>query len=209
MTTGQGIRRPRLGLAGLVGLGGLSGVLSPLASLGLIMAAVARSPRFNWHYDALSDLGVGPTAALFNSALIGGGALNVIAAVGLLAWLGPDWLTRTGTALLVLGAVAVGLTGVITTDYGALHNAIAATYFLLTPLGCLAVAAAFAVRRLWLHGALTGSAGAAALVAALLTPHQGIAVPEMLAVLILSAWAYAMGMMLLIQPRLADGASGG
>jgi hypothetical membrane protein len=164
------------------------------------MVSVGRSPWFDWHRDALSDLGVGSAALWFNLGLLGGGLLNVVATIGIWVWIGRGTLEGIGSALLLIGSGSIASVGVCTVDYGALHNNLAAAYFLMTPLGCLLLAAALIRKNRRLHGALTGSAGVAALSAALLTPHRGVAVPEMLAALILSGWIYSTGLALLAQP---------
>jgi len=178
-------------------LGGISGVVAPPLTLGLIIYTIAISPSFNWHRDALSDLGVREHALLFNSALAMNGMLSILFALGVGMLLRRGRLTRVGVVAMVIGALGVGSISVITQDYDALHFWLAAAYFVLTPLGYLLLAPAMFRMGRGVMGALTIAAGIAALLLILLLPHQGIAVPELAASLILSAWTFSLGVEML------------
>lgn len=178
-------------------LGGISGAVAPPLTLSLIIYTIAISPWFNWHRDALSDLGVREHALLFNGALAINGVLSILAALGVGALLGRGWLTRAGVGAMVTGALGVGLISVITQEYGAPHFWLAAAYFILTPLGYLLLAPAMFRQGRGVMGTLSIAAGVAAILLILLLPHEGIAVPELAASLILAAWTFSLGVEML------------
>ena len=184
---------------------GLCGVIVPVFTIGLILTAIALSPWFSWQDDALSDLGVSPAALVFNTALIVGGLLNVGLALGVGQWVGNQsrrdlLLARLGSALLLVAAVLLSLIGVFTEDIRLVHRTVAAGYFLLTPVSYLLLGTAWLWRGARVAGILTVAAGIAALALIALTPHHvahGIAVPEILAALIISCWSFSTGVILL------------
>ncbi|MBU0494677.1 MAG: DUF998 domain-containing protein [Chloroflexi bacterium] len=181
-------------------IAGLCGVVSPPLILGLILTAVTISPWFSWQDNALSDMGTSPAAWIFNTALIVGGLLNVGLALGMWQWAGPGWLPRLGSGGLFVAAVLLSLIGVFTEDHEAVHVAVAAGYFVLTPVGYLLLGTAWLRRGVRVPGILTIAAGIAALLLIALTPHHdthGIAVPEILAALVISCWSFSMGVILL------------
>lgn len=180
---------------------GLCGVVAPTLSWILIFSAVAVSPWFNWHTDALSDLGVYPRAGalLFNGALIAGGALTIVLVLGIGQWIGPGWLGRLGTMVALVGAVALGLVGVFPENYRALHWTVAATYFLITPVGYTLLGAEIWRQGRRAHGASAIAAGVGAFVAIAFIPHDGLAVPELVAALLLTSRAFYMGMNLILE----------
>jgi hypothetical membrane protein len=179
-------------------IAGLCGVIAPILSFGLIFYAVAISPWFSWQSNALSDLGVYPRASAlpFNVALISGGLLTAALTVGMGRWIGAGRLGRAGSVVSFVGAVALGLIGVFSEDHVGLHWAVAATYFLVTPVGYALLGA-----EIWRHGRRGhGASAIAAAVAAFLVmitmPHDGLAVPELVAALLLTSRAFSMGMKL-------------
>ena len=179
-------------------IAGLCGIIAPILSFGLIFYAVAISPWFNWQTNALSDLGryPRPGALPFNVALILGGVLNVMLVAGIGQWIGPGWLGRAGTVASYIGAVALVLTGMFPENYPGLHWMSAATYFLVTPVGYALIGAAIWRRRLRAHGAAAISAATAAFLVMIFLPHDGLAVPELVAALLLTSRAFSMGMKL-------------
>jgi len=181
---------------------GLCGVVAPVLSFSLIFYAVSISPWFNWHYDALSDLGVWTRASAlpFNVALITGGVLNTILVLGTGRWLGPGRLGRLGTAVSLVGTVALGLIGVFPENVLAPHWAAASTYFLVTPIGYALIGAAIWRQGRRAHGAAAVAAAAGAFLTMLFLSHDGLAVPELVAALLLSARAFSMGMKLWLDP---------
>ena len=179
-------------------MAGLCGVIAPLLSFSLIFHAVAISPWFSWQTNALSDLGVyrHASALLFNAALISGGVLTVVLVIGVGQWVGPGSLGRVGTALSLVGAVALGLIGVFPENYLGLHWLSAFTYFLVTPIGYALLGAEIWRKGRRAHGAAAISAAAAALLVMFLMPHGGLAVPELVSSLVLSSRSFSVGMKL-------------
>jgi hypothetical membrane protein len=182
-------------------IAGWCGVATPSLTLTLVFVSVAMSPWFSWHTNALSDMGISATPNPFNFGLIAGGLLYIAFAIGLWKWIGVDSsLATIGKVTLLLGAIALPLIGVFTEDYGRLHYFIAATYFLATPLGYLLIGTVALKRGEQVPGLLTIAAGIAAILVIALVPHQKIAVPEILASVIMGSWTFAMGVKLLIDP---------
>jgi len=178
-------------------LAGWSGIASPLISLSMIFHAVAISPWFDWHRNALSDLGVTGDTVWFNSGTLLGGLLTLVLILGLMRQVRLGRIGQVGYAFTLFGAVGLALVGVFPKDHGAIHFAVALTYFLATPLGYCLLGVALLQAGHPLSGALTESAGLAAVLLITRVPHDGYAVPEMLASVVMSGWVFAMGMTLL------------
>jgi len=179
-------------------MAGLCGVAAPTLSLSLIFYAVAISPWFSWQANALSDLGVypRPSALPFNVALIAGGGLTAILVLGMGQWIGPGWLGRVGTVVSFVGAVALGLIGVFPENNLVPHWTAAVTYFLITPVGYALLGAQIWHQGRRAHGASAISAAVGAFLAITFIPHHGLAVPELVAALLLTGRAFSMGMKL-------------
>jgi hypothetical membrane protein len=179
-------------------IAGLCGVIAPILSFGLIFYAIGMSPWFSWQTNALSDLGVypRPSALPFDVALISGGVLNAVLVVGTGQWLGAGWLGRAGTVVSFVGAVALGLTGAFPENYLGLHWMSAATYFLVTPIGYALLGAEIWRRGRRAHGGAAMSAAAAAFLVMTFMPHDGLALPEVIAAILLTSRAFSMGMKL-------------
>lgn len=186
---------------GFLRVAGLCGVIAPLFSFGLIFYAVAISPWFGWQTNALSDLGLyrRPSALPFNVALIGGGVLNVMLVLGMGRWVGRGWLGRLGTVASLVGAVALALIGVFPENYLDLHWTAAATYFMVTPIGYALLGAEIWRNGRRAHGASAIAAAVAAFLVMIVMPHDGLAVPELVAALLLSSRAFSMGMKLWLE----------
>ena len=183
-------------------LAGLAGTLTPLIMLGLIFLAITQSPWFSWHDNALSDMGVNSVAPLFNGALLGGGLLYLAFAIGFLRWHGlHSILSKAAAGLMLAGGIGLCLVGVLTEDAGRLHYVVAATYFLATPLAYVLLGIDLLRRGKTLAGALTIAAGLAAIFMIGFVPHKRIAVPEILAAVVMSAWTFSMGAKMLIEPE--------
>jgi len=75
---------------------GLCGVIVPVVAFSCIFIAISLSPWFSWTENALSDLGVGGAAWVFNSGLMVGGILTMVFAVGLWAAFRKRSLGRVG-----------------------------------------------------------------------------------------------------------------
>lgn len=136
-------------------LPGLIFVLIGAAFLGVIMVGASIAPGYDYHFAAISDLGVIPsTALLFNSMLIVVGALNVLAGIGLSREYGRRSL------VVVYGLTGVGAigAGIFTLDAGGLHSVFAAIGFTFFNVQALITAALLrgAVRLLGLAAGVLG-----------------------------------------------------
>jgi hypothetical membrane protein len=174
------------------------GLAGPVISAVMIFHSITVSPWFNWHRDALSKVGVSANAIWFNAGVFVGGVLTAVLAVGVGRWIGRGWLGRVGCAAVLVGAIALAMVGVFPEDHVRPHFLVATTYFLATPLGFMLLGMAMLRKGRQVHGALTVCAGVAALLALTRTPHDGYAVPEILASLIVHTWTFSMGMNLLV-----------
>lgn len=178
------------------------GLLTPVLTLTLIFIAIKLSPWFSWHDNALSDMGVSTPPNPFNAALLIGGALQLVFVIfGLRGSIGPGRLARLGWLVVLIGAIALPVIGIVTEDFGRTHYYVAATYFLATPLGYVLLGSATIKRGQPVEGVLSIAAGVAAILAITLVPHKRIAVPEILAATIMGAWTFAMSVKLLFEKR--------
>ena len=182
-------------------IAGLCGVIAPILSFGLIFYAVAISPWFSWEANALSDLGRYPrlSALPFNVALVAGGVLNVVLVFGMGRWIGPGPLGRLGTVASLVGAMALGLIGVFPENVRVPHWTAAATYFLVTPVGYALVGAELWRKGRRAHGAAAVASAVGAFLIMTSLPHDGLAVPELIAALLLSSRSFSLGMKLWLE----------
>lgn len=180
-TTGEHLQRATL-------WAGPAGVAVSLAG---VVGAAALAPWFDPTAHALSDLGRAgePTAALFNGSLVVGGLLGV--AFGTRAWAAAtNAAHRLGVALLALAFAAMALVGVFALPHD-LHGPVAVTFFLAFTYGLfvhgsgdvLAGHARRGLGSLWL-----GVAHVTGWLLLAVVPWEGIAGPELVGSLALSAW---------------------
>jgi len=98
-------------------LAGLCGVVSPIFTLTLIFVAIALSPWFNWHDNALSDLDVSRIPNPFNAALLIGGLMYLVFVVGFLRWLGlTSPLSKVAAFFMLAGDIGLVLVSIFTED---------------------------------------------------------------------------------------------
>jgi hypothetical membrane protein len=183
-------------------LAGLCGVLTPIVMLTLVFVSVAWWPQFNWHTNALSDIGVSRTPQLFNATLLIGGLLYLVFVIGFLRWNETKpALAKLAALFLLAGGFGLILIGVFTEAAGRIHYVVAVTYFLATPVAYVLLGIDWQRHGRKLPGLLTLIAGLAALLLIALVPHKGYAVPEILESVVLGAWTLSMGMKMLIEPE--------
>ncbi len=181
---------------------GLCGILTPILTLTLIFVSVAVSPWFDWHNNALSDMGVSSTAPLFNGALLIGGALYLVFVIGLLRWWNvSSLLLKIAAFFLLAGAVGLFFVGVFTEDAGRIHYVVAVTYFIATPVAYVLLGSDLLKRGDRVPGTLSIAAGLAALLMILFVPHKRWAVPEILAAVVIGAWTFSFGVKLLLATK--------
>jgi len=188
----------------LLRLAGVFGILGSVLPLIMVLSATFLSSWFSWNANALSELGVGEQAVLFNSAMLLGGALNFLFALGLREYLGKERLVRAGVVSIMVSSVALALVGIFTIDSLIMHGIVAFGYFVLAPAGFLLIG--FGTK----EGAikkLSFACGIAALLTILVLPvivlalpfKVGFAVPELVEALIISAWTVYMSAKLIEQ----------
>jgi hypothetical membrane protein len=183
-------------------LAGLAGILAPVITLTLIFVSIAMSPWFSWHDNALSDMGVSTTPNPFNAALLIGGLLYLVFVIGFVQrHRAQSLLARIAGLLLAVGGIGLTLVAVLTEEAGRIHYAVAATYFLVTPLAYELFGIDWLKRGQKVPGILTIAAGLAAFVMIAFVPHKRIAVPEILAAMIIAAWTFSFGVQMLIEPE--------
>jgi hypothetical membrane protein len=174
-------------------LAGLFGILGSILPLVFVLSATFFSTWFSWNENALSELGVGEQATLFNSAMLSGGILNFLFAFGLYKYLGSTRHVRSGSVSIMLGSVSLALVGVFSIDYHIPHGLAAFGYFMLAPAGFLLIGSG---TKECLIRKLSFTCGVAALLTILVLPvivvalqlNVGFAVPELVEGLIISTW---------------------
>ena len=168
----------------------------------MVLSATFLSSWFSWSRNALSEMGVGEQAALFNSAVLIGGALNFLFALGLRHNLGGGKLTQVGVVSIMVSSISLALVGIFTIDNLFLHGIAAFGYFMLTPVGFLLIGLGTKEETI---KKLSFSCGTAALFAILVLPVMilalslriGFAVPELIESLAISVWTLPMSARLL------------
>lgn len=174
--------------------GALCGLVAPLVFLTLYGTAVSLDPAYDFGEDYLSDLGVGPGAWAFNTAVIAAGILVLLfAAAGLNSSLGWKGLAGAGRILLALAGVALAGVGVFPEDAGRLHTGVSVAFFLL-----VFIALGVLFRPFWKTNAVgkagTGVTGAGVLLGALLLAFDGSPLTETIAVLGIVVWGLIVSM---------------
>jgi hypothetical membrane protein len=102
--------------------------------IGMMIAEARATSSYSIHANAISDLGVGPSADIFNSSII---------LLGLLILAGTYFLQRAYkfkplTILLILTAIGAIGVGVFTEHYQSIHPIVSAIAFLFGGLSCIA-----------------------------------------------------------------------
>lgn len=118
--------------------GALCGLASPLAFLVLYLIALAGDPDYTFFESYLSDLGVGPMALAFNTAVIVAGALTIpFAVLAVRPALDGGIAAVAGVAMTVVAASFLVLVGVFTEDYEDTHYQVSVGFFLSMLLALL------------------------------------------------------------------------
>lgn len=113
-------------------LGATFGLMSGTSFLALYLTAVVIDPEYEFFENYLSDLGVGPGAWAFNSAVVASGSLMVLFAnYGLGQLLPKGGLPRAAVLMLSLAGLLLVSIGIITEDYGDKHTVVSVGFFLV------------------------------------------------------------------------------
>jgi len=138
---------------------------------------------------------------IFNTGLFLAGLLASCFSYGLLKQ-ARKGLDKVGSAALLIGSVSLALIGLLPEDMGLPHLTAAVAFFLLTPAGLMVIGISefLGLRegRWTSSGLLVSALGAASLLTwaiwALLSPPLGIAVPELIAAILISAALVALSL---------------
>jgi hypothetical membrane protein len=181
----------------LLRLAGISGILGSVLPLTMVLSATFLSSWFSWNANALSELGMGEQAALFNSAMLLGGGLNVLLVLGLYKYLPAGRLVRAGVFSIMGSSICLFLVGVFTIDYFVMHGIVALGYFVMAPAGFLLIG--FGTRQRAIKR-VSFACGIVGLLAILVLPvvilalqfRVGFAVPEFAEALAILFWTIFM-----------------
>ncbi len=186
----------------LIRLAGVCGVLGVFLPLVMVLSATFLSSSFSWTSNALSDLGVSGQAALFNSAMLIGGTLNLLFAIGLRQSLNHERNILVGVSLLMASSVCLALVGILTLNYLVFHAIVAIGYFVLAPAGIILLGKGIKQRAI---RNLSFVCGTVALFSILVFPILlfslfsivGFAVPELMESLAILCWILPMSIRLI------------
>ena len=181
------IRGPMLAREKRLRVAGLCGVIVPVVAFSCIFIAISLSPWFSWTANALSDLGVGEAAWLFNSGLMAGGILTMIFAVGLWIAFRKRALGRVGAVGLFLDAVALFGIGVFSEAAGVIHFYFSVAFFVLFPISLFLLGASAIVSGSGKFGSFTILIGVFAAIPWAFS-WDGVAIPEAISALFASIW---------------------
>jgi len=173
-------------------LAGLCGVAAPAVAFSLIFLAISLSPWFSWSANALSDLGVGEAAWVFNSGLMAGGILTMVFAAGLLMTFRGRALGRVGAVLLFFDAVALFGIGLFSEAAGEIHSYFSVTFFVLFPISLFLLGAGAVMVGSKKFGSFTIVDGVLAVIPWAFG-WDGVAIPEAISALVASIWIMAEG----------------
>jgi hypothetical membrane protein len=186
----------------LIRLAGISGIIGSILPLIMIFASTMLEKSFSWNKNALSDIGISQTAWLFNSALIVGGFLNLLFAIGLRNYLNNIRWSKIGVSLFIISSISLALVGVFTENYNIIHALVALGYLLLAPLGIICIGRGEKSAQ---FGKVSLALGTIALLTIFGLPvvtfvvnlQIGFAVPEFAESLALSIWTFWVSLRLL------------
>jgi len=174
----------------------LCGIVGVIAVYPLILLAVSHYPNFNWFDNALSDLGVqGISAIIFNTTLISGGILLFVFSIGLMIH-STGSIAKIGSTLLLASAISLTLIGLFPENHGKIHFYVSVAFFLLIVLSLVALGSHLLLKSSRLSGLLI-LVGAVAAALIWLLPWRGVAIPEAISSLILSATVIAFAVKML------------
>jgi len=195
-------------------LPGTCGILGVVVAYSAIALSIHLSPWFSWTDHALSDLGARPPSDIvYNVGLMASSIPLLILGIGF--WrLFRDPSGRAGAILYGMCTISLFLVGYFPTPAGKIHSYASLAFFAFLSLSLLAFAlSGFRTKRarlgcfaLLLAAVSIGVWVATVAVAAFrLLPWKGVAIPEIVAALSMTAWivAYSAKMLGVRGPRAA------
>lgn len=107
------------------------GIIAPSIFLVLYSVAMTSDSDYTFGENYLSDLGVGPGAWAFNSALVIAGVLLVLFSImGVRPMLGNQAISKVASAFLAVDGVLLACIGIFTEDYDPEHYIFSISFFL-------------------------------------------------------------------------------
>jgi len=123
----------KLSLSRMRSICGLLAVVGIIAFLAITLLAMNSYPGYSIFSNYLSDLGVGPSAWLFNGGLLLAGLLSIGLGAAFFLKLG-NLAGKLGGALLAVASVALASLGVFTEASEPAHVILASAFFLFSAL---------------------------------------------------------------------------
>ncbi|MEM0121743.1 MAG: DUF998 domain-containing protein [Nitrososphaerota archaeon] len=183
---------PRLKLIGIVGL------LSLVVAYSSIALSISISPWFSWMENALSDLGARqPSNVIFNLGLMLSAVLAFFFLIGLRR-LHKGALGTVGVTLYALSTISLFMIGFFPETAGIIHYYVSVTFFVFVALTLIIFGAynlIYPPRSVVLGTALLLLSAIAIVV--WLFPWRGVAIPELIASLTISALVVIMSVRML------------
>ena len=196
----------------LLRVAGLCGILCPAVTLTTIFIAISYAPWFSFTGDSLSNLAGlaaerpiwaarGTASIIFNSGLVTDGILTLLFATGLRENLQlTTRLGRLGQLLFVLGACALTAIGIFPKTMGSIHSAFSASFFFLIPMSMLLMGIAVLKSSHKVLGWFTIALAVIGLCPLFIPwPWEGEAIPDMISISAMMAFALVFGIRLLRQ----------
>jgi hypothetical membrane protein len=188
--------------AKLLRFDGFCGILGSVLSNALVLAATVLSPWFRWENNALSELGVGEMSLLFNGAMLIGGGLIFLFALGIREYFDGNRLVRVGVNLIIIASICLALVGVFTIDIRVMHGIVSLGPLMLAPFGFVFIGLGTEEAKL---RKFSIGIGAVALVSILVLPviilflpfKVGFAVPEIINTIATTVWIFVIGIKLI------------
>ncbi len=177
-----------------------SGILSPIVAFTFIALAIATHPWFSFNSNALSDLGALHTENnwIFNTGLIGGGALALLFSVGIQGK-GRSRVENTGYLAFLVASFFMLLIGLFPEDTSP-HWYVSVLFYLISAFAMLITGIAYILSERKKEGAFSIILLAIALSLSLGFDWKGIAVPETIGAIAIALWLY----MLIFRIKICD-----
>jgi hypothetical membrane protein len=165
----------------------------------MVLYAVSRASWFSWTSNALSDLGVGETAVIFNTGLITAGLIAIVFGIGLGRFIFTDRAGRAGVLALLFSCSALVSIGVFPESAGRIHYWVSVAFFVSLPIAMFIIAGAMALADLRGNLPYIALTICLAVVAAVPwgLPHDGVAIPEIISSVAGSVWFVVFGVRML------------
>jgi hypothetical membrane protein len=176
-------------------LAGVCGMVIPLVAFSCIFLAISLSPWFSWSANALSDLGVGEAAVIFNSGLIAAGALSMVLSAGLWVAFSGQVFGRAGAVLLLASSLALSCIGVFSEAAPTIHMFVSVMFFVLAPLSLFLLGTSSILAGSKKFGSFTIAAGVVAIIPWIFS-WKGVAIPEFISAFAVAVWGVAQGVRL-------------